>query len=432
MTSRSRFAFQGIVLLLSVVAISCGKSQSESAAQREAPPVPVVIGQVEQRTVPLTTELTARLKGSETVELRARVEGFLTTAAFEEGRPVRKDQVVFRIDPRNYEARVQAAKSRLTKAQADLRLAQENVRVKNAEAQLEQALTRQRKSQTDVKRLEPLAKEMAVPQQDLDNAVADLDVAKSNVDSSRANLDDVKLSFSARVDEARAAVLGADAELKQAELDLSYCEIRSPIDGIIGTRLVDVGNLVGRGEPTLLSTISTVNPIRVTFSIPEREYLRLVKRYSITHERATGAVLSLILADNSVFPQKGRLIAVERAVDEKTGTLSLQGQFSNPDAVLRPGQFARVRLATDQIEDAVLVPQRAVFSLQSTQVAYVVGNDNKVAVRSLQIRGQAEDHFIVAEGLKPGERVIVEGIRKVRPGQAVTPAGAPMSVERGK
>lgn len=432
MDCTSLIAKRSLIATLALVTVSCGDKSVPSAAQQQAPPVAVVVGQVEQRTVPLTTELTARLKGSDTVELRARVEGFLTAAPFEEGRRVAKGQVVFRIDPRTYEARAQAARANLTKAQAELRLAQENVRVKNAEAQLEQALTRQRKAQTDVNRLQPLAKEMAVPQQDLDNAVADLDVAKSNVDSSRANLEDVKLSFSARVDEARAMVLGADAQLKQAELDLSYCEIRSPIDGIIGTRLVDVGNLVGRGEPTLLSTVSTVNPIRATFSVPEREYLRLVKRYSTTHERATGAVLKLLLSDNSVFPQTGRIVAVERAVDEKTGTLLIQGQFSNPTDVLRPGQFARVRLATDQVENAILVPQRAVFSMQSAQVAYVVGADNKVAVRTLQIQGQAEDMFIAAEGVKPGERVIVEGIRKVRPGQVVAPTSAPATAERSK
>lgn len=421
-----------LVLGLCVLVSGCGDKKADAAkGGPQAPATTAVVATVEQKTVPLTTELTARMRGSETVELRARVEGYLVEAPFQEGRSVSKDQVVFRIDARTYDARLQAARAKLDKAQANLKLAQENVRIKNAEAQLSQAHTRMQKAQTDVNRLSPLAKEMAVPQQDLDDAVANLDVAKSNVEASTANLNDVKLGFAANLDEAKAAVLAADAEVKQAQLDLDYCEIRSPIDGVIGMKQVDIGNLVGRGDPTLLGTVSTVNPIRASLSITERDYLRLAKRFNSSAPQGR-APLTLILADNSEFQHKGRLISAERAIDEKTGTLALQGEFPNPGGILRPGQFARIRIATDQMEGAILVPQKAVFPLQSAQVVYVVGSDNKVAVRSLQIAGRHEENYIVTEGLKPGERVVVEGIRKLRPGQLIAPVSGPVSAEKGK
>lgn len=404
------------------------KLDSKAAAQDQA--VAAVVGVVEQATVPLTTELTARMKGSETVELRARVEGYLIEASFEEGRGVSKGQVVFRIDPSTYQARLQSAKAKLAKAAASLKLAKDNVRIKNAEAQLSQARTRMAKAQTDVNRLAPLAKEKAVPQQDLDDATANLAVAESDVEAKVANLEDVKLGYAANLDDAQAAVLAADAEVKQAELDLGYCEIRSPIDGMIGMKQVDLGNLVGRGEPTLLGTVSTVNPIRATFSITEREYLRLSRRFNMGSGK-NSPPLTLTLADGSEFAHKGKLLSAERAVDEKTGTLLIQGVFANPGGILRPGQFARVKVATDQKEDAILVPQKAVFPLQSTQVVYVVGSDNKVVIRSLQIAGRFEDKFIVQEGLKAGERVVIEGVKKLRPGQTVTPSTAPVSAEKG-
>jgi membrane fusion protein (multidrug efflux system) len=418
-----------ILLGLFVFAGACGSEKPAPAVAAQGQPATAVVGVVEQRTVPLTTELTARMKGSETVELRARVEGFLVETPFEEGRSVTKGQVLFRIDPRTYQARLQSAKAKLAKAQANLKLARDNVRIKNAEAQLSQARTRMQKAQTDVNRLSPLAKEMAVPQQDLDDATASLGVAQSDVEAKVANLEDVKLGFAANIEDAEAAVLAAGAEVKQAELDLGYCEIRSPIDGIIGMKQVDIGNLVGRGEPTLLNTVSTVNPIRATFSITEREYLRLSKRINMSGS-GKSAPLTLILSDNSEYPQRGHVISAERAVDEKTGTLLLQGEFPNPQGTLRPGQFARIRVATDQVDAAILVPQKAVFPLQSTQVVYVVGSDNKASIRSLQIAGRFEDKFIVQEGLKPGERVVVEGVRKLRPGQTVTPSAAPVSSEK--
>lgn len=417
------------VLGLGTALCSCGGRESGSKATAQSAAVSAVVGVVEQRTVPVTSELTARLKGSETVELRARVEGYLIEAPFQEGRRVSKGQVVFRIDPRTYQARLQSARAKLSKAQTNLKTAKENVRIKNAEAELAQARTRMQKAQTDVNRLSPLAKDMAVPQQDLDDATANLGVAQSDVEAKQANLEDVKLHYGSNIEEAIAAVAAADAEVKQAELDLGYCEIRSPLAGIIGMNQVDLGNLVGRGEPTLLNTVSTVSPIHVTFSITEREYLRLSKRVNLGGT-GRGAPLTLILADNSEYPHKGHLLAAERALDEKTGTLLIQGEFPNPQSTLRPGQFARIRVATDQVESAILVPQKAVFPLQSTQAVYVVGEGNKVTLRSLQISGRFEDKFIVADGLKAGERVVVEGVRKIRPGQTIAPAAAAASAEQ--
>ena len=302
-------------------------------------------------------------------------------APFQEGSVVRKGQVLFRIDPRVYQAKVESAKAQLAKAEVDLEKARDNVRVASATAQVSQADANLNKANQDVKRLEPLAKEMAVPQQDLDDAVARQKVAIADMDVRQANLKDTKLTQTTGVREAQASIEAAKAALQQAELDLSYCTVSSPIDGIVGRREIDVGNLVGRGQPTKLSTVSTVNPIKVTFAVSEAEYLTLAKGKK---GRFAGlAIADMFLSDNSKFPHKGTLTSAERTVDEKTGTLQIQSQFPNPDNLVRPGQFARIQLPIGTQENALLIPQRAVSDLQSAKVVYVVGPENKVQLRTV-------------------------------------------------
>jgi membrane fusion protein, multidrug efflux system len=280
-----------------------------------------------------------------------------------------------------------------------------------------------------VNRLEPLAKERAIPQQDLDDARARLDVSTSEVRARQTHLKDLKLDQMISIQQADAAVQAAQSAVTQSELDLGYCSVVSPIDGIIGTKKVDVGNLVGRGEATLLATVSTVNPFKVTFAVAEQEYLQLMR------ERGKGKggprrSLELILADNSVFEHKGTVVATERAVDEKTGTFQLQGQFANPNNFVRPGQFARIRVPVGIQENAVLVPQRAVSELQSAKVVYVIGSDNKVQLRTVQLGPRYEEYYVALSGLKAGERIVAEGIQKVRPGMTVAPTEKPVSSER--
>jgi membrane fusion protein, multidrug efflux system len=407
--------------LTSLILGGCGgesEEQKKQADKAAAAPVPVVVASVIQKTVPIITEFTARTDAKDTVELRARVEGFLEGIHFEEGRPVKTGQLLFTIDKRKYEADLQNARAQLAKAQADLQFAREKVRVEVAQAKVDQAKAQLGKADLDVNRLTPLAKEKAVPQQDLDNALVAQQVARADVTASQANYSDVVLNQKTSIDQATAAVSAADSAVKNAELNLSYCTVTSPMDGLIGQRMVSVGNLVGRGEPTLLATVSALNPMRVSFALSEAEYLTVAKRMGESARKPLP--LDLILADGTVFPHKGQVTIASRAVDEKTGTLSLVAEFPNPQGLIRPGQFGRVRGIIDTAENAILVPQLAVMEQQSAKTVYVVEDGDKVAVRTVVLGERYENMTIVKEGLKPGERVITEGMQKVRPGMVVT------------
>jgi membrane fusion protein (multidrug efflux system) len=416
-----RVRVAGAPLIAAVFLWNCG---GETNAQKEkaAPvaPVPVVVTPVIQKTVPIFSEFTARTDARDTVEIRARVEAFLEGIHFEEGRPVKQGQLLFTLDKRKYEAALQSAKAQLAKAQAELQFASEQVTVDTAKAKLDQAKAQLGKADLDVNRLEPLAKVKAVPQQDLDNALVAQQVGKSNVDASKANYDTTVVVQKVTVDQARAAVSAAESAIKQAELDVSYCTVRAPLDGLIGQRLVSSGNLVGRGEPTLLATISALDPLRVTFAVSETEYLMLARRMGKSTK--TPLPIELVLADGTVHPQKGRVTVADRAVDQKTGTLTLVAEFRNPEGLIRPGQFGRVRGVVDTAENALLIPQQTVMEQQSAKVVYVVEKDNKVALRTVTLGDRYENLFIVKEGVKPDDRVITEGMQKVRPGMVVSPA----------
>jgi membrane fusion protein, multidrug efflux system len=425
-----RAAILSFLLVMSLVLASCGGSteQQEKAGAVAAAPVSVVITPVIQQTVPIMTEFTAQTQARDTVELRARVEAFLEGIHFQEGRPVKKGQLLFTLDKRKYEAELQNAKAQLAKAKSDLQFASEKVTVESARANVEQAKAQLSKADLDVTRLEPLAKENAVPQQDLDNALIQQKVAKANVDAAQANYENVVLNQKVSVDQATAAVQAGEAAVTNADLDVSYCTITAPMDGLIGQRLVSPGNLVGRGEPTLLATISTLDPLRVSFSLSEAEYLKIAERMASAAQRPLA--LDLILADGSVFPHKGRAVIAERAVDEKTGTLTIVAEFANPERLIRPGQFGKIRGAIDTAKDAVLIPQMAVMEEQSAKTVYVVESGNKVAVRTVVLGDRYENLVIVKEGVKPGELVIIEGLQKVQPGTVVTPAEKSLAAEK--
>ena len=357
--------------------MACGGGKDGDKAKQAAmaaPPPTVIVAEVVQKTVPIYSEFVAQTDARETVEIRARVQAFLEAQHFTEGTIVKKDQLLFTLDRREFEAKLAQAK-----------------------AELEIAMARLGKAETDERRLKPLAERRAVPQQDYDNAAANL------------------LS-------AQAAVSSAKSGVVSAELDLSYTSIKSPIKGLIGKRLVAPGNLVGKGEATLLDTVSSIDPIRVNTTISEAEYLRF---YAQRKERGNGSgPLELVLADGSVFPHKGKLVIVDRAVDQKTGTLTFAAEFPNPDGQLRPGQFGRVRAVVEMAKDAILVPKRAVQEIQGMKSVLVVGADNMVALRTIQPGETVGDLLIVRDGLKPGERVIVDGIQKARPGSKVNPTAA--------
>ncbi|HTU00787.1 MAG TPA: efflux RND transporter periplasmic adaptor subunit, partial [Candidatus Sulfotelmatobacter sp.] len=335
----------GLLLLLSLTA--CGKeAEKKTQAAAALPPPTVVVAEVLQKTVPIYSEFVARTDAKETVDIRARVQAFLEAQHFTEGALVKKDQVLFTLDKREYEAQLRQAKAQLTKAEADLAFAKDKATVDSARANLDVARAVLGKAETDERRLKPLAERQAVPQQDYDTAVAKLDAARAEVESKKSSVNTAVVNQKTGIEQGEAAVQAAQAAIVEAELNLSYCTIRSPIDGLIGKRNVDPGNLVGRGEATLLDTVSSIDPMRVYMSISEAEHLRYLG------PEGTGAArrdisLELILADGSVYPHKGRLVFVDRAVDVKTGTLSVITEFPNPEGVLRPGQFGRVRAAAE-------------------------------------------------------------------------------------
>jgi len=361
--------------LLFVLVSACSPAPPPSAP----PPPEVLVVEPIQRDVPVPMDLVGQAAGSQDVEIRARVEGYLEKVAFIEGTLVRKGQLLYQIDPKPLEATLANAKANLATWQSRLE-----------------------KTTNDVKRYTPLAKQQAVSQMELDNAISSQEAAKAQVDAAKASVD-------------------------KAQLDLGYTTITAPVDGLVGTTKVKAGNLVGRGESTLLTTISVINPIFFRAGLAEAEYLRIVRRNQELGTEGRGRVIpiQLILADGTVHPETGRLDTAERNIDPTTGTLMLQFTFPNPKLLLRPGQYGRVRADVDVKKGALLVPQRAVQELQNLYSLAVVGPDNKVAFRNVKVGPRVDSLWVIEEGLKPGEKVVVEGLQRVREGAVVTPRPAP-------
>jgi RND family efflux transporter MFP subunit len=409
-----------------LLALLAGCDRGDAKASKQAPALPpptVIVAEVPQRTVQVSADFVARTEAVPTVEIRARISGVLEKVQFREGSEVKQGQVLFVIQQDEYKAALQSARAQLAKADADLTRAKDVSVVDRARAQLAQAKADLGKNQADVARYRPLVKEQAIPQQDLDTALSREQAAAAGVQAAEAALKDSMLSQRTSIQLAEAAVEAGKAGVTQADLNLKYTVIESPVTGIVSKLAVDAGNLVGKGEPTLLATVSSIHPIFADFALTEADYLRLVKRLpglgrgEVPREQAP--TLELILSDGTVFPQKGRPIFVDRAIDQKTGTIQVRAEFPNPQWVLRPGQFGRVRAVTEEVPDAILVPQLAVQDLQGAKTVLVVGEGDKVALRTVTLREPYQQFYIVSAGLKPGERVIVEGIQKARPGMVV-------------
>jgi membrane fusion protein (multidrug efflux system) len=377
-----QFTRAGFGLVLLLVA-ACG-SPDQAGAPPATPPPAVVVAALSAETVPIYGEYVARSEARETVEIRSRVAGFLEKVLFEEGSRVKAGQLLFVIDQRPYQVALQAARGGLAQAQADLN-----------------------KARMDVARLKPLVAEDAAPQMDLDNA-------ESAVQFSQASIERAK------------------AAIADAELNLKFSEIHSPIGGIIGKQAVTEGNLVARDQ-TLLTTLSSWDPMRVVFSISEVDYLHRTQQPgegSPFVPTKNAAPFELILADDSVYPHRGSLSFVDRALNPTTGTLNVYVSFPNPDGLLRPGLFGRVRVVLEEKPDALLLPQRAVQVMQGVQTVLVVGKDDEVALRSVTLGGRYRDFFIVSEGLEPGERVVVEGLQRAVPSRKVTPTQLSISPKK--
>jgi membrane fusion protein (multidrug efflux system) len=432
MYGRYRRSLIPLAILLFASLLTDTACSKKDAAKLNAPipPPTVVVEQIDQRTVPIYSEYVGQTKADETVELRARVEGLLQKAYFREGTPVKKGQLLFTIDKRPFDATLQAAKAILAKAISDQAQAEQRTDVIQAQAALADAEATRSKTQQDLARVAPLAKEKAVTELELDAAIAADKSAKANVDAKVANLTNLEASVKYTIERAKAEVAAARARVTQAELDLSYCDIYSPINGVIGFLQVDEGNLVGRGDATLLATVSLSNPLLVDFSISEVEYLKLVNRDN-PGSRAASVKFDLILSDDSVHPGPGSFKVLDRTVDPTTGTMKVEASFPNPSSYVRPGQFARVRVAVAEKENAILVPQKAIQELQGAKTVMVVDAQNKVQVRTLRLGDKADNYYIVLDGLKAGERVIIEGMQKARPGSEVRPQTESVASESG-
>ena len=418
----------GLVGLALLVTTAGCKGEKDAKAATPPPPTEVVVAPVEQREVAIVRDFIARTEAVPTVEVRARVAGILEEVLFKEGMDVKKGQPLFLIQQAEYKAAVETARATLAKAQADLTRARDTSIVERVKAQLAQRQADLEKARQDVNRYKPLAEARAIPQQDMDTSVAAEKVAVAGVDAQAAALKDAELAQRTQIQLAEAAVESAKASIIQADLNYGYTTIAAPIDGIIGKINVDRGNLVGKSDPTLLATVSKVNPIYVDFSVAEADYIRLAPRISADVQGRSDRPrqpLELLLSDDKPLPQKGRVVFVDRAMDNKTGTIGIRAEFPNPDQLIRPGQFGRVRGVIDQRPNAILVPQLAVQEQQGAKTVLVVEAGDKVALRPIKIDDRVGEFYIVTEGLKPGERVIVEGVQRVRPGVQVKPVVKP-------
>lgn len=364
----------GRILLAAVAALGVAGCTKKPAVS--LPPPIVQVAEITGTNVMVSTEVIGLVDSPQNVDVRARVEAFVEAILFTEGREVKEGDPLFKLDEKPFRQRLAAANASLAEAKAALN-----------------------KYEKDVARLTPLAEKRAIPQQDLDNALAYVDVGKANV-------------------------LSAEARVESAKIDLGYCDVRSPITGLIGAKQVSVGDFVGKGEPTLLATISTLDPMWFYCSFSEVAYLKAEAEVKRTGKRVADLPVTLILANGSVHPEEGKFVFIDRAIDVKTGTIRVRVEFRNPERVLRPGLFGRIRVNLGVRPDTLLVPERAIVELQGKTFLWVVDSENKATQRPVKVGWQQGESMAIVEGLAAGERIVVEGLQKVREGSPVEPKTA--------
>jgi membrane fusion protein, multidrug efflux system len=414
---RSFHAKSLLPLAIAALAATCGCESAAQSPQPAQPPPPLVlVTQVQPADVPVISDYPAQTYARNTVDVRGRVDGYIDKWLFHPGQEVHSGEVLYVLDLRPYQAAVEQAKGNLSQSEADLEFARKQVALLQAEANLAASQANLIKARQDYDRLAPLVKDEAAAQQELDAAAAALHAGEATVRANQANVDQTRLSTTTQISSTEGKVEAQRAALRTAELNLEYATIRAPISGLIGDTLVPVGGLVTATAAQPLTTIVPLDPIWVRFKVSEAQYLSFKKNPTLLQ-----SPLTLILADNSVFPQKGRIENTLNGVDPKTGTLELQASFPNPQHTLLPGQFGKVRVQTELRRNVMLVPQRAIQQLQSEQTVLVVGPNNVVELRPITTAERVGEDWIVQQGLKPGDRVIVEGQLKVRPGARVTP-----------
>jgi len=431
-----------IGLIVGVVVVVVRSDKPAQAAPRA---LEVEVVRVEQKNVPVYSEWIGTTEGIVNADIKAEVSGYLLRQDYKEGSFVKKGQLLFELDPRPFQAAVDQASGQVAQfqgqleqaisqvAQAEAQVAQANSQLLQSQAQLAQAQANQVKTQLDVNKYTPLAEQKAVTQQDLDNAVQGNVVAKAQVEAAKAGVETARAQLraaNAQIGTAKAAtntakgqIENAQAAVRTAQLNLGFTRIISPIDGISGIAQAQVGNLITTTSAPL-TTVSTVDPIKVYFTLSEQQYLNFTRRNLIEARRGASVVqieLELILSDQSSYPEKGSFFFADRQVDPKTGAIRMAGIFPNPGNVLRPGQYGRVRAVTATRSDALLVPQRAVSELQGSYQVALVGGDNKIEMRTVKVGERSGSLWVIEDGLKAGETVVVEGTQKIKPGAVVQP-----------
>lgn len=361
--------------MLFLLLFSCSKKDEQQA---QAPPSQVTVVVTQAKDVPIYQEFVGQIYGFKDIAIRARVEGFLEGIHFEEGSRVEKGALLYTLESQPFEADVAAKMSRV--AEANTMLA---------------------KAKSDLDRIEPLAKVKAVSESDLDSAVAQYEASIESVNAAKANL-------------------------RASNIQLGYTRIYSPITGIIGKTNAKVGDFVGRSpNPVILNTVSRIDTVLVEFFITETQYLQLARQFSSEVESAARKSrkenLELILADGSLYDHKGKPEFIDRNVDPTTGAILVQASFPNPQELLRPGQYAKVKALVTVVKDGILIPQRCVVELQGMYSVYVVGDGDKVQTRGVKAGPKIKQFWLITEGLKPGERIVYEGLQRVKEGVVVKP-----------
>ncbi len=362
-------------LLITFSAFSCAEKEKQEAGPQE-----ITVVNVEQKDVPIYHEFVGQVYGSSDIPIRARVSGFLEGVHFDEGRKVNKGQLLYTIDPEPFQAQVAGSESQLAEAKTGLA-----------------------KAKSDLDRIEPLAKINAVSKSDLDAAVAAYDASLAYVDAMKANL-------------------------HYSKINLGYCWMKSPLNGVIGKTQARIGEFVGKEpNPVILNTISTIDTVRVEFFLTESNYIKLAREYeqmindkTISSEREK-ATLSLILADGSKFKYPGYVNFINREVDPQTGSLLVESVFPNPDRLLKPGQYAKVVVKMTEVEGALLIPQRCISELQGQYSVFVVNSDNIVNSIQVEVGEQIGDMQIISSGISPNDKVIIDALQKVRSGLEIIP-----------
>ena len=400
---------QTIITGIAVAAIACsGCSRKPRPPQLTVVSVAVPV----QKDVPVYSEWIGTTVGFIDAEIHSKITGYLLTQDYKEGSPVKTGDLLFKVDPRPFQAVVDQATAQLNVTNAQLGQAQDDVNA--AQAEIDRAQAAQLKTELDVKRYTPLVKDGTVSQQEYDDAVQSNLANIASVAAAKGKFDRSK----ATVDAARAQIEVARGSLQAAQLNLDYTNVKSPVNGIAGIRVANIGDLVGSSQQQVLTTVSQIDPIFVQFPISEQEYLKL-RAFFFAREAQQQPGVELILSDGTIYSQKGKIDIVGRQVEVSTGTLRIRAVFQNPGNILRPGQYSRVRAATTIQNNALLLPQRAVEELQGQYQVAVVGSDGKIAFRTVKVGERVGSYWVIEQGITPSDRVVIEGLQDIKTGQQV-------------